>query len=597
MLTIATVITAALFSGVTCHKGHHYLPGEVSHQQSASFLLDREKRAIDCFNEYVCERNIPYCQSQSELVRETYCSRHNCPSGLTCYLSVPCPVHYTANCIADPCASFPCGHGGTCTKISDTTFSCFCLSGYDPATNCATEINECDSNPCQNGATCVDELNRYSCNCIPGYMGTHCEIDIDECQSSPCQNGGSCNDLVNRFECTCSGRYNGTVCEKDCRPGPADIVFVVDSSESADFTRSLDFVSNIIQNLSIGPNDFQIAMITFSWNATLEFAFDEYSNNQSLIDAVNGVAPEYGPTYLTEALTLAEQISSGTANGRRPSVPCYVVILTDGLAADVQGYVTQARLMQWRGVRMMGVGIGSSVSHTDLITLSSNIDDVFFPDNDDMLNTILRETSHQDCNDCILRKDSDVMFLVDITQTGQVLASVSRTMREISSFFSLNMNETRIGLMTYASNVTNQFSLTTHTDHSTLYPALSKFPQIDEESDIIYTLRYVRDFGFATSNGGRLDSRKIVVMYSSGNWSDLGTLQSEFKSLMTEGYRLFNVITSYDEAKVNSFICHFIPTYGTINAATTDSKSALKTLAAEATYGICDKDVFIKRAI
>lgn len=82
----------------------------------------------------------------------------------------------------------------------------------------------------------------------------------------------------------------------------------MDSSESADFNRSLDFVSNIIQNLSIGPNDFQIAMITFSWNATLEFAFDEYSNNQSLIDAVNGVAPEYGPTYLTEALTLAEQV-------------------------------------------------------------------------------------------------------------------------------------------------------------------------------------------------------------------------------------------------------------------------------------------------
>lgn len=86
-------------------------------------------------------------------------------------------------------------------------------------------------------------------------------------------------------------------------------------------------------------------------------------------------------------------------------------------------------------------------------------------------------------------------------------------------------------------------------------------------------------------------------MYSSGNWSDLGTLQSEFKSLMTEGYRLFRVITSYDEAKVNSFIGHFIPSYGTINAVTTDSKYALKTLAAEATYGICDKDVFIKRAI
>lgn len=101
---------------------------------------------------------------------------------------------------------------------------------------------------------------------------------------------------------------------------------------------------------------------------------------------------------VSKFILFLSKISSGTANGRRPSVPCYVVILTDGLATDGQEYVTQARLMQWRGVRMMGVGIGSSVSHTDLITLSSNIDDVFSPDNDDMLNTILRETSHQDCN-------------------------------------------------------------------------------------------------------------------------------------------------------------------------------------------------------
>lgn len=39
---------------------------------------------------------------------------------------------------ADPCASFPCEQGGTCTKLSDSTFSCSCVPGYNPATNCAT---------------------------------------------------------------------------------------------------------------------------------------------------------------------------------------------------------------------------------------------------------------------------------------------------------------------------------------------------------------------------------------------------------------------------------------------------------------------------
>ena len=38
-----------------------------------------------------------------------------------------------------------------------------------------TEIKECRSNPCKNGATCVDELNGYKCDCATGYIGLHCE--------------------------------------------------------------------------------------------------------------------------------------------------------------------------------------------------------------------------------------------------------------------------------------------------------------------------------------------------------------------------------------------------------------------------------------
>ena len=36
-------------------------------------------------------------------------------------------------------------------------------------------IDECASSPCQNGGTCVDDINSYSCNCDVGYEGTNCE--------------------------------------------------------------------------------------------------------------------------------------------------------------------------------------------------------------------------------------------------------------------------------------------------------------------------------------------------------------------------------------------------------------------------------------
>ena len=37
-----------------------------------------------------------------------------------------------------------------------------------------------------------DGINMYTCDCPDGYFGVNCETDVDECNSHPCQNGGSC---------------------------------------------------------------------------------------------------------------------------------------------------------------------------------------------------------------------------------------------------------------------------------------------------------------------------------------------------------------------------------------------------------------------
>ena len=40
------------------------------------------------------------------------------------------------------------------------------------------DINECQSNPCQNGGTCIDAANKYTCNCVLGYSGANCETSM-----------------------------------------------------------------------------------------------------------------------------------------------------------------------------------------------------------------------------------------------------------------------------------------------------------------------------------------------------------------------------------------------------------------------------------
>ena len=38
------------------------------------------------------------------------------------------------------------------------------------------DIDDCNPNQCQNGATCIDEVNKYSCFCQEGYTGYNCKI-------------------------------------------------------------------------------------------------------------------------------------------------------------------------------------------------------------------------------------------------------------------------------------------------------------------------------------------------------------------------------------------------------------------------------------
>ena len=41
----------------------------------------------------------------------------------------------------------------------------------------------------------------------------HYFVDIDACASTPCQNGGTCTDTVNGYTCGCAAGYKGVLCE------------------------------------------------------------------------------------------------------------------------------------------------------------------------------------------------------------------------------------------------------------------------------------------------------------------------------------------------------------------------------------------------
>uniref|UniRef100_A0A8C9WY81 Delta-like protein n=1 Tax=Sander lucioperca TaxID=283035 RepID=A0A8C9WY81_SANLU len=104
-----------------------------------------------------------------------------------------------------------CGPRGRCISQPAGNFTCTCDPGFS-GIYCHENINDCISNPCGNGGTCIDGVNSFQCFCPDGWEGRLCDLNVNECTHNPCKNGGRCVDLVNDFYCECANNWKGKTC-------------------------------------------------------------------------------------------------------------------------------------------------------------------------------------------------------------------------------------------------------------------------------------------------------------------------------------------------------------------------------------------------
>uniref|UniRef100_T1IB22 Cubilin n=1 Tax=Rhodnius prolixus TaxID=13249 RepID=T1IB22_RHOPR len=88
--------------------------------------------------------------------------------------------------------------------------------------------DDCASNPCENGGTCIDLYNGFHCICPQLWedcsKGLTCQKDVDECDrfngtDLGCQNGGTCQNTEGGYNCLCPDNWFGLHCTRrtyDC---------------------------------------------------------------------------------------------------------------------------------------------------------------------------------------------------------------------------------------------------------------------------------------------------------------------------------------------------------------------------------------------
>ena len=111
----------------------------------------------------------------------------------------------------DECESSPCENGGSCSDAVNG-FVCSCSVDFSGPT-CESEVVFCREDSCLNGATCNEESGGFSCLCTPGFAGSDCSENINECDLNPCFNNATCTDTVGSFTCLCEINFTGLLCE------------------------------------------------------------------------------------------------------------------------------------------------------------------------------------------------------------------------------------------------------------------------------------------------------------------------------------------------------------------------------------------------
>ncbi|XP_037922140.1 protein crumbs isoform X2 [Hermetia illucens] len=172
-----------------------------------------------------------YCEI--EISVHPLCEKNPCLNNGTCRVP-PGGKNFECDCILgfsgsrcetdlNDCESQPCQHNGRCVDEIGK-FSCDCSNTGYAGPLCQDNVDECLMNPCLNNGVCFDTYGSYICDCPPGYGGKNCSDEINNCLLQPCQHGGSCKEVKGSFECICQQGYSGLFCEQGppCPSCPID---------------------------------------------------------------------------------------------------------------------------------------------------------------------------------------------------------------------------------------------------------------------------------------------------------------------------------------------------------------------------------------
>ncbi|ELU15429.1 hypothetical protein CAPTEDRAFT_157837 [Capitella teleta] len=206
----------------------------------------------------------------------------------------------------------------------------------------------------------VDELVNSVCD------------DVDYCESNPCQNGGVCVDQLKKYECNCAIDYTGRNCERRCTRS-MDVAFLLDFSGDLGsiYDSILDTTAEIVFGLPIGSDRARVANLYLVKSAAIDFYLDTYERKSSILNALSYKTA--GTSNNFDFIKMMYENVFVSSRGDRPGINNVGILVTDGQTnGNSAKLIQRANEAKALGIEMYVVAVGENVNMAEINGVASN---------------------------------------------------------------------------------------------------------------------------------------------------------------------------------------------------------------------------------
>ncbi|NXK81623.1 VWA2 protein, partial [Amazona guildingii] len=376
-------------------------------------------------------------------------------------------------------------------------------------------------------------------------------VCADPCDSQPCQNGGTCvPEGLDKYHCLCPVGYGGDI---HCAPKlslecSVDLLFLVDSSSAVTlegFLRYKAFLKRFLQGVMGQDSPMNVGVAQYDNSVRIPIEVGQHKDALGLLKSIDAMNFSGGGTLTGRALQyIAQHGFSGTPSfaDMQDDIPRVVVLLTDSKSQDPVAEAAKHA----RDQDLFLIGVGSSFMRAELTKVTGNPKQtIVYSDPQDLFNRIpelQRRICSVDNPGGCQAQSLDLAFVVDAS-SGVGMENflwLRAFVRSSCSHFSINRDVTQIALVIYGSRAHTVFALDTHTSNTAVLSAFDQVPFLGGSGSAGSALLHVYGDVMTVQKGARPGVNKVVVLLTSGG--GMGDAAAPAQQLRHNGILVFVVV-------------------------------------------------------